>query len=96
VAVGIRGTAGAVGTPGAVGVVDRVGRERRAVGVTGRIGIIRVRAQLAVIVPLLVIEPRRIGGEGIRRRLIAEGTAVGTDSKKILPTPFISTLSLIE
>ena len=24
-------------------------------------------------------EPRRIGGEGIRRRLIAEGTAVGTE-----------------
>ena len=65
-AVGIRGTAGAVGTPGAVGV-------------TGRIGIIRVRAQLAVIVPLLVIEPRRVGGERIRRRLIAEGTAIGTE-----------------
>ena len=81
-AVGIRGTAGAVGIPGAVGIVDRVRRERRAVaavGVTGRIRVIRVRAQLAAIVPLLVIEPRRISGEGIRRRLIAEGTAVGTE-----------------
>ena len=63
VAVGIRGTAGAVGIPGAVGILDRVRRERRAVaavGVTGRIRIIRVRAQLAAIVPLLVIQPRRI------------------------------------
>jgi len=43
-----------------------------AVGVTGRIRIIRVRAELAAIVPLLVIEPRRIGGERIR------GTEKGT------------------
>ena len=82
VAVGIRGAAGAIGTPDAVGILDRVRRERRAVaavGVTGRIKIIGVRAQLAAIVSLLVIEPRCIGGEGIRRRLIAEGTAVGTE-----------------
>jgi hypothetical protein len=82
VAVGIRGTVGAVGTTGAVGILDRVRRERRAVaavGVTGRIRIIGVRAQLAAIVSLLVIEPRCIGGEGIRRRLIAEGTAVGAE-----------------
>ena len=81
-AVGIRGTAGVVGIPGAEGIVDRVRRERRAVaavGVTGRIRIIRVRAQLAAIVPLLVIQPRRICGERIRRRLVAEGTAVGTE-----------------
>ena len=81
-AVGVRGTAGAVGIPGTEGIVDRVRRERRAVaavGVTGRIRIIRVRAQLAAIVPLLVVEPRRIGGERIRRRLIAVGTAVGIE-----------------
>ena len=81
-AVGICGTAGVVGIAGAEGIVDRVRRERRAVaavGVTGRIRIIRVRAQLAAKVPLLVIQPRRICGEGIRRRLIAEGTAVGTE-----------------
>ena len=81
-AVGIRGTAGVVGIPGAEGIVDRVRRERRAVaavGVTGRIRIIWVRAQLAAIVPFLFIQPRRISGEWIRRRLIAEGTAVGTE-----------------
>ena len=78
-AVGIRGTAGAVGIPGAVWILDRVRRERRALaaaGVAGRVGVIRVCAQLAAIVPLLVIQARRIGGEGIRRRLIAVGTAV--------------------
>ena len=82
VAVGIRGTVGAVGIPGAVVILDRVRRIRRAVaavGVIGRIRIIRVRAQLAPIVPFLVIQPRRFGGERIRRRLIAEGTAVGTE-----------------
>ena len=81
-AVGIRGTAWVIGIPGAVGILDRVRRIRRAVaavGVTGRIEVIRVRAQLAVIVPLLVIQARRIGGERIRRRLIAEGTAVGAE-----------------
>jgi hypothetical protein len=81
-AVGIRGTAGVVGIPDAVGVVDRVRREGKpvaAVGVAGRIRIIRVRAEFAAIVPLLVIQPRRIGGERIRRRLIAEGTAVGAE-----------------
>jgi hypothetical protein len=81
-AVGIRGAAGAVGTPVAVWIVDRVLRERiavAAVGVIRRVGVVRVRAQLAAIVPLLVIESRRIGGERIRRRLIAEGTAVGAE-----------------
>jgi hypothetical protein len=78
-AVGIRGTAGAVGISRAIGVLDRVRRERKAVaavGVAGRVRIIRVRAQLAAIVSLLVIQPRRIGGKRIRRRLIAEGTAI--------------------
>ena len=62
-AVGTRGTAGAIGIPGAEGILGRVRRERgavAAVGVTGRIVVIRVCAELAVIVPLLVIEPRRI------------------------------------
>ena len=82
VAVWIFGTAGAVGIPGAEGVVDRVRRVGiavAAIGVTGRIRIIGVRTELAAIVPLLVVEPRRIGSERIRRRLIAEGTAVGTE-----------------
>jgi len=82
VAVGIRGIAGAVGIPGAVGVVDRVRREGgavAAVGVAGRIGVIRVRAQLTPVLTLLVIQPRRIGGERIRRRLITVGTAVGAE-----------------
>jgi len=38
-----------------------------------------VRAQLAAIVPLLVIQPWCVRGKWIRRRLIAEGTAVGTE-----------------
>ena len=80
--IGIRGTAGAVGTPGAVGILDRVRRERRAVaavGVTGRIRIIRVRAELAPVLTLLIIEPWGVRRIGIRRRLIAEGTAVGAE-----------------
>ena len=80
VAVGIRGTAGAVGTPGAVGILDRVRRKRRAVaamGVAGRVRIIRVRAELAAIVSLLIVEPWGVRCEGIRGRLITEGTAVG-------------------
>lgn len=81
-AVGVRGTAGAVGIPGTVGIVDRVlrvGIAVAAVGVTGRIRIKLIGAQLAAVVPLLVIQSRRIGGERIRRRLIAEGTTVGTE-----------------
>jgi hypothetical protein len=50
-----------------------------AVGVTGRIRIIGVCTQLAAVVPLLVIQARRIGGERIRRRLITEWTAVGAE-----------------
>ena len=78
-AVGTRGTAGVIGTPGAEGIVDGVWGKRRsiaAVGVTGRIRIIRVLAQFAAVISLLVIQPRRIGGKRIRRRLIAEGTAI--------------------
>ena len=81
-AVGVRGTVGAVGTPGAVGILDRVRRigiAVAAIGVTGRIRIIRVCAQLAAIVPLLIIQPRGVSRIGIRRRLIAEGTAVGAE-----------------
>jgi len=59
-AVGIRGTAGAVGIADVVWILDQFRRVRRAVGVTGRIGVIGVRAQLAAIVPLLVIQPRDI------------------------------------
>ena len=67
-AVGIRGTAGAIGTTGTVGILDRIWRERRtveAVGVARRVRIIRVRAQLAAIVPLLVIQPRSICPAGV-------------------------------
>ena len=81
-AVGVRGTAGAVGIPSTVGIVDRVlrvGIAVAAVGVTGRVRIIRVRAQLAAIVSLLVVESRCVSRIGIRRRLIAEGTTVGTE-----------------
>ena len=81
-AIGIRRTAGAVGIPGAVRILDRVRRIWRAVatvGVTGRIRIIGVRAELATIVSLLVVQPRGIGGERIRCRPITEGTAVRTE-----------------
>ena len=69
-AVGIRGTAGVVGIPRAEGIVDRVRRERRAVaalGVTGRIRIIWVRAQLAPVLTLLIVEPGGVRRIGIRR-----------------------------
>ncbi len=81
-AVGIRGTAGVVGIPSAERINDRVRRIRRAgaaEGVARRVGVVRVRAELAVIVPLLVVEPRCIRCKGIRRRLIAEGTAIGAE-----------------
>jgi hypothetical protein len=81
-AVGIRGTAGAVGIPGAEGILDRVRRIRRAVaavGVTGRIRVVRVRAQLAPVLTLLIVESWGVSRIGIRRRLIAEGTTVGTE-----------------
>ena len=60
---------------------DGVLGKRRAVaveGITRRVWFIRVCAQLATIISLLIIDPWRIGGERIRRRLIAERTAVGT------------------
>ena len=81
-AVGIGRAVGTVGTARAVGIGDGVLGERRAVaavGVTRRIGVVGVRAQLAMIITLLVIEPWRVGGERIRRGLVAEGTAVGTE-----------------
>lgn len=81
-AVWIGWTAGAVGIAGTEGVVDRIRRIRiavAAVGVTRRVGIIRVGTQLAAVVPLLVVEPRGISRKRIRRRLIAEGTAVRTE-----------------
>jgi hypothetical protein len=81
-AVWIRGTAGVVRISGAVGILDRIRRVRRTiatVGVTGRIRIIGVRAELAAVVPLLVIQARRIGSERIRGRLVAEVTTVGTE-----------------
>ena len=81
-AIGIRGTTRVVRIPGAEGILDRVRRERRAVaavGVTRRIRIIRVRTELAAIVPLLIVEPWGVRRIGIRCRLITEGTAVGTE-----------------
>ena len=69
-AVGILGTDGAVGTPGAEGILDRVRRIRRAVaavGVTRRIRIIRVRAQLAPVLTLLIVEPWGVSRIWIRR-----------------------------
>ena len=81
-AVGISRAAGTVGIAGAEGIVDGVLGERRAVAavvVTRRIGVVGVRAQLAVIISLLVIEPWRVGGERIRRGLVAERTTVGTE-----------------
>jgi hypothetical protein len=81
-AIGIRGTAEVVGIAGTEGIFDRVRREWRAVaaiGVTRRVRIIRVRTELAAVVPLLIVQSRRIRGERILGRLITEGTAVGTE-----------------
>lgn len=36
-----------------------------------------MRAQLAAVISLLVVEPWRISRERVRRRLIGKGTAVG-------------------
>lgn len=66
----------------AVGVVERIGRKGRAVaaeGVAGGIGVVGVSAPFAAIVPLLVIEARSVGGEGIGGRLVAEGAAIGAE-----------------
>lgn len=71
-----------IGTACAVRIVDRVGRKQRpipALGVAGGIRIVRIRAQLAAVISLLVVEPWRIGREGIPRRLIAEWTAIRTE-----------------
>ena len=65
-AVGIGGTVETILAARAVGIVDGVMGERRAAaaeGVAGRIGVIWVRAQLATIVSLLVIESWRVGDE---------------------------------
>ena len=80
-AVGIRGTVGTIRTASPEGIGDGVLGKRRAVaaeGVARRVGFVQVRAQLAAIVPLLVIEPWRVRRKGVRRRLIAERTAVRT------------------
>ena len=50
-----------------------------AVGVTGRIRIIRVRAELAAVVSLLIVEPWGVRCERIRRGLITEGTVIGAE-----------------
>ncbi len=78
-AIGIGGAVRAIGTACAVRIVDGVGRKRRSippVGVASGIGIVRVGAQLATVVSLLILEPRCVGREGIPRLLIAEWTAV--------------------
>ena len=80
--VGIGRTVGTIRTARPEGIGDRVRRVRRAVaaqGVTRRIGIVRVGVQPATIISLLVIDPWRVGGERIRRRLVAERTAVGAE-----------------
>lgn len=66
-------------TAGSELVVHRIRRERRAVAaelVAGGIRIVGIRAQFPAVVALLIVKCRRISGEGIRRRLVAEGTAV--------------------
>ena len=81
-AIRIGGTVGTIRTASPEGIGDGVLGKRRAVaakGVTRRIRVVGIRAQLATIVPLLVKEPWRVGGERIRRGLVAEWTAVGTE-----------------
>ena len=76
VAVGIRGTAGVVRIPGAEGILNRVRRIRRAVaavGVAGRVRVVRIRAQLTPVLTLLIVEPWGVRRIGIGGRLIAKG-----------------------
>ncbi len=70
----------AKGAAGAIGVVQRLRRKRRAVPaelVAGRIRIVGVAAEFTPIVSLLIVQLWRVGGERVRGRLVAEGTAVG-------------------
>ena len=79
--IGIRGTAGAVRTSRAVGIVDRVRRIRRAitaVGVTGRVRIIRIRTQLAPVLSFLVIETWGLSRIGVGGGLITVGAPITT------------------
>ena len=65
-AIGIGRTVGTIRTTSPIGIVDGVLGEWRAVaavGVTRRVSVVEIGTQLATIVPLLVIEPWRIGGE---------------------------------
>jgi len=89
-AVGIRGTAGAIGIPGAEGIIDRVLRERRAeTGLSRLSGLFGLscwpdrktnqRTKKTRETRQTSKEPRRIGGERIRRGLIAERTTVGAE-----------------
>ncbi len=82
-AVGVGGAIGAIGTACGVRIVDGIGRKRRpvpAVGVAGRLGIVRIGAQLAAVVSSLVVKPWRVGREWIPRRLDAERTAVRAEA----------------
>ena len=60
-------------------IIDGIRRERRAISakpVAGRVGIERVGAELPAIGVGLIVQPRRIRGEGIGRGLVAERAAV--------------------
>lgn len=73
---------GSEGTPRAVGIVQRlrrVGGAVAAIAIAGGIGIVGIGAELAAIVPLLIVEPGRVGGIGIGGRLVAEPAAVGAE-----------------
>ena len=62
-AVGIGRTVGTIRTASPEGIVDGVRRERRTVaaeGITRGVGVVGVRAQLATIISLLVIESWRV------------------------------------
>ena len=66
--VGIGRAVGAVGIARAILIIEGLGGIRTsvaAVGVTGRIRIVWVRAQLAAIVPLRVVEPWGVGRIGV-------------------------------
>jgi len=82
VAIGIPRTVGTIWTTSPVGIVDGVLGIRRAiaaVGVTRRVSVIGIGAQLAAIVPLLVIQPRCVRRIGIGGGLIAVRTAVAAE-----------------
>lgn len=79
--VGIGGAVSSIRIPRAKRIVERVGGigiPIAAVGIAHRIRIVRVRAQVAAIGPLLIIQPGCLGRVGVGSGPIAVRTAINS------------------